>query len=62
MFYNQKVKKLRKISFQIQKKKNPLQTKIILFRFSKMIYIIDQKHDKIRQNPLGYRLALFKDK
>jgi hypothetical protein len=49
---------LKKKSFQIQKK-IPLQTKIILFRFSKMFYIIDQKHDKIRQNPLGYRLVLF---
>ena len=60
MLYKQKVKEI-----EIEKKifsnpkKIPLQTKIILFRFSKMFYIIDQKHDKIRQNPLGYRLALF---
>jgi len=58
MLYKQKVKEIEKKIFS-NPKKNPLQTKIILFRFSKMFYITDQKHDKIRQNPLGYRLALF---
>ena len=42
-------------------KKIPLQTKIILFRFSKMFYIIDQKHDKIWQNPPGFSFVLFED-
>ena len=60
MLYKQKVKKLKKFTFQIQKK-IPLQTKIILFRFSKMCYIIDQKHDKIRQNPPGFSFVLFED-
>ena len=60
MLYEQKVKKLKKISLQIQKK-IPLQTEIKLFRFSKMYYIIDKKHDKIRQNPPGFSFVLFED-
>ena len=60
MLYKQKVKKLNNFSFQIQQK-IPLQTKIILFRFSKMFYIIDKKHDKIRQNPPDFSFDLFQD-
>ena len=59
-FVLKKVKKSRFFFFS-NPKKNPLQSKIILFKFSKMFYIIDQKHDKIRQNPFGYSFVLFYD-